>query len=386
MFISDELFFITTDSRGVIAVKHQKIFNPLDKRRLQNMTDAKLKSLCINANIDMIDSIQKETMVSELIEYYNSNRWNPFNINPEGRNNFFKALSHFLVVVSLWILQAVNVLLFVLWPVVMVMRLPIILLVMIFLSSTKLIFFKEPWNMVVYMWTLDKSKLKGVEDNEIDMELLHTCKMVEFVVELGAQLILQFVNTVVLNHRGSSAYTLSLIGCFLDLAFCAYRYAYHFLWLRKTLSGLKIYDDPKNEIKSIEERILMIRERDNNFQSLEMTESPSLLRTLGTFGIFEGKISLSVSELDARIEKEVDARLDSRLEAEVESRVESRLGSRLEAEVESRVESRLGTRIKELEDKNKELEDYKHRLADLEARITNETSTVSYGEVSNPLL
>lgn len=48
IFISRHLFFITTDSRGVIAIKEQKIFSPKTLEQLHELDEADLKRMLVS--------------------------------------------------------------------------------------------------------------------------------------------------------------------------------------------------------------------------------------------------------------------------------------------------------------------------------------------------
>ena len=92
----------------------------------------------------------REQRILELIEFYDSPGWNPFTIYPLGRRTLKQGFTQALVYSLMIILQILNLVLFALWPLCILLRLPIILMLMIFFSSTKLIFFKQQWNILEY--------------------------------------------------------------------------------------------------------------------------------------------------------------------------------------------------------------------------------------------
>ena len=165
----------------------------------------------------------REQRILELIEFYDSSGWNPFNIYPLGRRTLKQGLAQALVYLFMTILQILNLVLFALWPLCILLRLPITLMLMTFFSSTKLIFFKQQWNMLIYIWTFDENAMKGKNDPEIDIELMNLCKVQEFVLSC-LQLIMQPINSIALNGNVSKAFAFSLVGTLLDITFCIYRY------------------------------------------------------------------------------------------------------------------------------------------------------------------
>ena len=172
------------------------------------------------------------------------NVWNPFNLNPEGTDLLPKLIKHILVVTALWALQIANIFLYCAWPFIMLCRLPFVLILLIFFSSTKLVFLKRSWNLLIFLWTLDEECLRESDDTgrtwdqltldekhvyrEIDLQLLHAIKLLESLIEGLVQFSIQLMNTV-LNKQVSSAFLASSIATILDLASSIWRYFYHFV-------------------------------------------------------------------------------------------------------------------------------------------------------------
>ena len=269
IYISEELYFITYIN-GSIGIKGQKIFKPPSRTDLENLTGIKLVESLEDFKLPSKDvngsEFNKTAMVDMLEAYYASEDWNPIidrlrlllewlsTSSREAENDqyfwsiFQNAVLYWLLVIFLYIIQNFNYILYKLWPVIMVFRLPFILCLMIFHSSTKLIFFKRSWNKIIYLWTLDENKLKPIYDKHIDLELLHMVKEQEVVLEVGVQFILQLVNTV-LREQITDVYIVSLLGSAFDLASCVYRYGYFYI------KGLDLQDAKAREIKNSRSRL-----------------------------------------------------------------------------------------------------------------------------------
>jgi hypothetical protein len=219
-YISEELYFITYIN-GYIGIKGQKKFSPPSREDLENFDERKLRQILVLFKLSSSDGMEfnKKQIVDKLERYYASEEWNPLFINDE---ELYRAILYWLLVIFLYILQCLNCVLYILWPLIMFFRLPCVLCLMIFHSSTKLIFFKRSWNKIIYLWTLDENKLKPINDNHIDLELLHMVKEQEVLLEVGIQFVLQLVNAV-LREQITDVYIVSVLGSAFDLASCVYR-------------------------------------------------------------------------------------------------------------------------------------------------------------------
>ena len=195
-----------------------------------------------------VETKSRDQRILELTEFYDTSWWNPFNLYPLGRRNMKKKCIQAIVCLLVILLQVLNLILFTLWPLMIILRLPATLLLMIFFSSTKLIFFKQQWNVLIYLWTLDKSAVKDIKDAEIDVELMNLCKVQELVMKSCMQLILQSTNSIALNGHVSKAFVFSLVGTLLDIIFCVYRYGSQY-WL----SNRKV---AREEYKVLENRLV----------------------------------------------------------------------------------------------------------------------------------
>ena len=208
-YISKELYFITYIN-GYIGIKGQKIFRQIKKQDLEKLDDRKLRQSIVQFKLSVSGGteLNKTQMIDKLEDYYASNNWNPLYISDE---ELYKLIIYCLLVTFLYILQFLNYVLYMLWPAIMFLRLPIVLFLMIFHSSTKLIFFKRSWNKIIYLWTLDENKLKSVDDRQIDLELLHMVKQQEVVLEVGLQFTLQLVNAI-MREKITDVYIVSVAG------------------------------------------------------------------------------------------------------------------------------------------------------------------------------
>ena len=192
-YISRKVFFITSIN-GHVAIDDPVLFSRLTRDDLQNFQKPELQRLMIKFSLPFEKGTTTiEMMIDALSDHYASDNWNPIDITGE-IDALYKVVIYGALVIFLYILQFFNVIFYILWLVIMFLRLPVVLFLMIFHSSTKLIFFKRSWNKIIYLWTLDETKLKPVDDKHVDLELLHSMKEHELILEVFAQFILQLVN------------------------------------------------------------------------------------------------------------------------------------------------------------------------------------------------
>lgn len=281
-FISDHVFFIAEDYRGVISVSNQSILKPKTLLQLEQYPEEKLKQ-CLDDEGVAMTSIQgkpKEQLTHDLFAIYASDHYNPFNLHPKGRDTILKMMQHLCVVAFLLCLQALNIALYAVWPLVMLLRLPALLGVLFFLAQTKLIFLRRPWNMFVYLWTLDEALQRPEGDKEVDMGLLHSLKLFEIGFQVGVKSVLQLVNTSLNGGQPSFVYYVSLAATVLDALCSVRRYSYHFVYKGSSFGQLK--DSCHEEIgcvesKSIELRHAVLRDAGDQFEAT----SPHVLAVMG---------------------------------------------------------------------------------------------------------
>ena len=127
-FISKHLYFITADSKGVIAVKDQLMMKPKTKETLERLEENDLSATLLTNgySLESLEGKDKAALVETLYGFNSGPDWNPFNLSPAGHDSLPKFLVYVGVVLSLWTLQAFNILLFLIWPFLMFIRLPIL--------------------------------------------------------------------------------------------------------------------------------------------------------------------------------------------------------------------------------------------------------------------
>jgi len=257
--IKDHPYFITSDAKGVIAMKNQLFYTPKTSESIDEKTDAELQELYeflgLSKGKKQTTSTRDE-VIRLIAEYYADPGWNPFNLHPAGRDSFPKFMLHFCVVIALWTYQIFVLICFAIWPFLLALRLPFVLVLIVFLAITKVMFFKRPWNLLVFLWTLDSTKMIPDDSPEIDLDLLHKMKLLVTLIETSLQFILQLANTVA-NQSASTAYYASVSGTIFDLICSLYRYYYHLVFMKRSLNELK--DVSANEIKIMEDRFKIIR-------------------------------------------------------------------------------------------------------------------------------
>ena len=141
VFLSSKIFFITFID-GYIAIDQQIIFRRPNRDDLVSFSISKLRGYMASFDLLQIDATThiiptKEEMIESLDAYYASGKWNPV-LGGLNDDALYKVVLYWLFLVPLlYTLQFINIILFVLWPLIMFLRLPFVLFLMIFHSSTK---------------------------------------------------------------------------------------------------------------------------------------------------------------------------------------------------------------------------------------------------------
>ena len=276
--ISERVFFLTY-KHGFIAVDQQVLFKRPTREHLEELSEEnlglKLKALNLRA-----EDGDKTQYVNALDDYYDSQDWNPFQFSCFGRlERLYQYLMYKVVESLLYVAQIVNIIAYSVWPLIMFLRIPIVLMLMIFYSSTKLIFFRRSWNKIIYIWTLDEEKLwtldevklKGNEKpHNIDLGLLHSVKQQETLIEVSVQFTLQLVNAA-FRRQLSDVYIVSVLGSAFDLLSCIYRYGWYYF------NDERFEDAEEIEVRKIEQAFFQHEERlvRDKLASLQQTRKVS---------------------------------------------------------------------------------------------------------------
>ena len=206
-YISSNLFYITSKAakgiRPVIAVKDPKLqrifsfYRPKDRFELEDEIKYPLSSLIalLNSLIhnpteitnsgksrkEAICDMDREQLIQELLTVYEDPDWNPLNIFPAGHDQPYKVCVHVVVVLVVWMLQIGNIMFFLIWPFVMLLRLVLCFCVMFFIASTKLVFTRDLWNIILYLWNPIEYN-QNMASEFIDKDMIRKTKIVEAVV------------------------------------------------------------------------------------------------------------------------------------------------------------------------------------------------------------
>ena len=262
--ISKKVFFLTYRN-GFVAVDQQVVFKRPSKEHLENLSGENLELKMQMLKLSTED-IEETHYVDILDTYYDSQDWNPFFFTSFGKmDRLYQYIMYKLVEILLFVAQIVNIIMYSVWHLIIFLRIPIVLTLMIFYSSTKLIFLRRTWNKVMYMWTLreddeevwrsDRAKLRGEgKSHYIDLELLHSVKQQETLIEVAVQFVLQLVNAA-LRRQLSDVYIVSVVGTAFDLLSCVYRYGWYYF------NDVQFKDVEDIEVRKIEQAFLQHEER-----------------------------------------------------------------------------------------------------------------------------
>ena len=246
--ISKNLIFITYARDRYITVRSQVVFTRPLREDIEKLSkdDLEMEVNKYGLEIDG-EVIDRSMFVDKLDAFYDSDDWNPFHFEIlRDLQALWQLLLYIVLVIFLHVLQLFNLISYVLLHFVMLLRIPLALALMVFFSSTKLIFLRKTWNKLMYFWTLDESKLRVREEgHSVDLALLHSVKQQEVVLEVSVQFILQLANAV-LRGRLSTAYIVSAAAAAFDWLSCLYRYGWY------SVHHTKIEDTTSMEVMKIE--------------------------------------------------------------------------------------------------------------------------------------
>jgi len=223
LYWSETLLFIGTDVNGILTVKKQLFFKPKTKDELEEKSKEQLLRMASRFGINERLGVTSDELIKDLIIFYESPSWNPFYLHAKADNFIVKIFKIACLGAFLGSFQIFILILYLIWPIIMLLRIPLVLLLMMFYTMTNLIFLRRSWNLLVYFWTLDVSKIRDSTENDIDTSFLHYVKLISLFFETIVQVILQFGNAFLIG-KGSMSYYLSLAGAVFNIICSAYRY------------------------------------------------------------------------------------------------------------------------------------------------------------------
>jgi hypothetical protein len=257
-------------------------------------------------------------MVEILTTHYASDDWNPLNVMGD-IDSFPKGIAYCIMVGLLCALQLLHIVLYMIFSIIMFLRIPVVLFLMIFLSSTKLIFFKRSWNKLIYLWTLDETKLIPIGESHVDLEMLHMVKEQELVLEVGFQFILQLVNAA-LRDELSDVYLLSVAACAFDLLSCVYRYAYFYYKKDRDLQEVKAYEIKDLNIHLTSHELKWHDNKNNKKTKINDNDSDDNIHSSSVFGFLVKSFSQVLEFMYETIQDPVGVCLKSVIDLRVEER------------------------------------------------------------------